>query len=109
MTVKTMAGEVGDLVKAAQREPILVSERGRPIAIVVGAENYDEEDWSYMTDPSFWQMIEKRRQERDLIPLELVKAETDEEIRRIGSRRIRKTSSANTIKRNTKGKPNASA
>lgn len=70
---------------------------------------YDKEDWSYMTDPNVWSMIEKRRQETGLIPLERVKAETDEEIRVIGARRSKKASSASALKRNNKGKPHGSA
>jgi hypothetical protein len=36
---------------------------GRPSALVIGLENYDEEDWGYMTSRAFWEMIRERRKE----------------------------------------------
>jgi len=45
---------------------------------------YDAEDWSYITDPEFWQMIRERRKETKMVSLEEVRARlaADEETER---------------------------
>ena len=48
-------------VRAAQHERVLVTEAGRPLAIVVGLENKDAEDGQLEASPDFWRMIEERR------------------------------------------------
>ena len=52
-----------------------MTRRGKPIAYILLASNYDEEDIGYMTDPSFWEMIRDRRKDDTGIPWEQVKAE----------------------------------
>ena len=56
-------------VRAAQQERVLVTEAGRPLAIVVGLENKDAEDGQLEASPDFWRMIEERRR-RPTRPLE---------------------------------------
>jgi prevent-host-death family protein len=53
--------DVEEMVNAAQHERIVITRNGQPVAVVVGIENKDEEDWHYMSSPEFWQMIEERR------------------------------------------------
>ena len=60
--------------EAAQNERILITRDGKPIALVVGLENYDDEDWEYMSSRPFWEMIRDRRQ-RPTVPLKDVRAE----------------------------------
>ena len=48
-------------VEAAQMERVLVTRDGKPVALVVGLENKDREDWRLETSPDFWRMIEDRR------------------------------------------------
>ncbi|MCH8828592.1 MAG: hypothetical protein IID45_03340 [Planctomycetes bacterium] len=49
------------VVDEAQRERIVLTEDGTPIAVVVGLKNRDGEDIALETSPEFWQMIEERR------------------------------------------------
>ena len=54
---------------------IRLTRRGKPVAYVLLASHYDEEDVGYMTDPEFWEMIRERRKSDAGIPWEDVKAE----------------------------------
>jgi len=56
-------------LQQAQLERILVTQDGAPLALLVGLENKDEEDWQLETSPDFWQMIEERRR-RPTVPLD---------------------------------------
>lgn len=47
-------------VRAAQQERVLVTQSGKPLAMVIGLENKDAEDWQLEASPEFWQMIEQR-------------------------------------------------
>ena len=49
-------------VLVAQQERVLVTQDGKPLAVLVGVENKDEEDWQLEASPEFWRMIEERRQ-----------------------------------------------
>jgi prevent-host-death family protein len=69
MTLEQLSPEVSQIMAAAQRERILITRKGEPIALVVGIENKDEEDFRLQTSPEFWRMIEERRRE-PTIPLE---------------------------------------
>ena len=73
-TLKSLAEDLEGFMAAAQRERILVTRDGKPLALVVGLENYDEEDWGYMTSRAFWEMIRERRA-RPTVPLDEVRAE----------------------------------
>ena len=53
---------------------IRLTRRGKPVAYVLLASHYDEEDIGYMTDPTFWESIRESRKGIG-IPWEDVKAE----------------------------------
>ena len=55
-------------LEQAQFERVLVTRDGAPLALLVGLENKDEEDWRLETSPDFWQMVEERRG-RPTVPL----------------------------------------
>ena len=61
-------------VKAAQQERVLVTQSGKPLAMVVGLENKDAEDWQLEASADFWQMIEQRRH-RPTRPLDVAETE----------------------------------
>ena len=67
-TLEQFSKEPRAFVDAAQLEGILVTRDGKPVAMVVGLENKDEEDWRLQTSPDFWRMIRERRK-RPTIPL----------------------------------------
>lgn len=53
--------QLSEYVATAQKERILITKHGRPAALIWGVEGSDVEDVLYMTDPSFWSLIRKRR------------------------------------------------
>ena len=52
---------------------MVITRQGKPSAVVLGLESYDEEDLRLAISPEFWNMIQVRRQGRS-IPLAEVKA-----------------------------------
>lgn len=76
LTLKQLSEQLQDSVRSAQQEQILITENGEPIALLVGLENIDLEEWDLQLSPEFWQTISHRRQ-RPTIPLAAVEAELD--------------------------------
>jgi hypothetical protein len=64
-----------DITREMKRGYAVLVRRGRPVAYLFSAANYDGEDIGYMTNPKFWDMIRLRRKGSDLIPLEQIEAE----------------------------------
>ena len=77
------------VLDSAQEERIVIMRGGKPSAVVVGVESYDEEELELATSPEFWRMIEARRRRGTSIPLSELRA------------RLRRKSSSGT-KKNTK-------
>jgi|GEM_PF-1220056 len=94
LAVEDLAPDAHHLIDQMRRNRILLTRKGKPFALVVTIEhlgdNYDAEDFDYMTDPEFWKMIQERRRETKYLTLEEVKArlEADEAAER-ASRKIR--------------------
>jgi prevent-host-death family protein len=74
ITLEQLSRETSALLDAAQHERLVVTRNGKPLAVVVGIENKDEEDLRLEASPEFWRMIEERRRE-PTVPWEDVKAE----------------------------------
>lgn len=72
-TLEQFSQEPQAFVQAAQQERILVTQNGEAVALVIGLENKDEEDWHLEMSFDFWQMIEERRQ-RPTMPFDEVAA-----------------------------------
>jgi prevent-host-death family protein len=77
LAIESLADGLDELLEAAQHERVLVSRYGRPVAVIVGLDKCDAEDWSYMLDPEFWKMIEERRRETEYVTLDEVRAKLD--------------------------------
>jgi hypothetical protein len=60
-TIEQFTKDVQGYLMAAQKERIVVTRDGEPLALVIGMENRDAEDFHYMTSPEFWKMIEETR------------------------------------------------
>ncbi len=73
-SLENLAEDLQGFMEAAQKERILVTRDGKPLALVVGLQNYDDEDWGYMTSRAFWEMIQERRR-MPTVPLDDVRAE----------------------------------
>jgi prevent-host-death family protein len=73
------ASNLDAVLKSAQQERVVLTRNGKPSAVVVGIESYDDEDFRLARSAEFWQMIESRRHSGREIPLAELK-------RRIGVR-----------------------
>ena len=78
LTLEQLSAQLQDYVRSAQQEQILITQNGKPIALLLGLENIDPEQWNLQLSPEFWQMIRDRRQ-RPTIPLSLVEAELEQQ------------------------------
>ncbi len=78
LTLEQLSEQLQDYVRSAQQEQILITQNGNPIALLLGLENIDPEQWNLQLSPEFWQMICDRRQ-RPTIPLSLVEAELEQQ------------------------------
>ena len=73
-TIEQFERDPRSVVDASQRERIVLTQDGTPVAVVMGLKNRDAEDAALETSPEFWRMIEERRR-RPTRPLDQVKAE----------------------------------
>lgn len=60
-------------IKDARRERVVVTRKGKPVALVVGVEGMDEEELQLGSSKEFWTLIEKRRRQRTISRAELEK------------------------------------
>ena len=60
-TLEEFAEDPEGFVRSAQQERVLVTQNGAPLAVVVGVEHKDAEDWQLEASAEFWKMIEERR------------------------------------------------
>ncbi len=74
ITLEQLSRETSALLDVAQHERLVVTRNGKPLAVVVGIENKDEEDLRLEASPEFWRMIEERRRE-PTVPFDEIKAE----------------------------------
>ena len=58
-------------VQEAQSDGVLITRQGKPVAVVICAGDYDEEDLELMTSADFWRLIQERRQQPGLSRAEL--------------------------------------
>jgi prevent-host-death family protein len=72
--VESLPQDLQAVVDAAQHERVVLTKKGKPVAMVVGIEGKDEEDLAYESSPEFWKMIEARRRETGGVPLEEIEA-----------------------------------
>jgi len=67
--MKTLAAEQTTLdacVREAQRERLVVTRNGVPVALVVGVEGLDEEQVQLASSDEFWTLIGERRRQKTL-------------------------------------------
>lgn len=71
INVRDLQKKVRQCIEVAQKDRVVVTRHGKPVALVTGVEGYDWEDLHWATNASFWKMIEERRKE-PTIPFEEV-------------------------------------
>jgi antitoxin (DNA-binding transcriptional repressor) of toxin-antitoxin stability system len=72
--MKMVAIEKTDLnacVTAAQADRIVVTRKGRPVALIVGVDGLDAEQVELGSSDAFWQLIGERRKEKTITRAEL--------------------------------------
>ena len=60
-------------IKDVRRERIVLTRKGKPVALVVGVEGMDEEQLQLGSSEKFWTLMEKRRRQRTISRAELDK------------------------------------
>lgn len=60
-SLREVKEQLSRFVAKSQKETVLITKHGRPMALVMGIEGHDMEDVFYMTNPQFWKMIQSRR------------------------------------------------
>ena len=58
----------------SQRDRVVVTQHGKPAAVIVGVQGMDWENVVLNTDPSFWKLIRERRRQPTLSLTEFKKA-----------------------------------
>jgi hypothetical protein len=58
-------------VQAARRGRVLLMSEGKPLAVVVGVQGWDEEDLALCRDAGFWRLIASRRRQKTISRAEL--------------------------------------
>jgi hypothetical protein len=81
MTVEEFTGSVDRFSQTSPNQQILLTRRGKPLALVRSVKGLDEEQIRDISDPKFWDMIAARRRE-PTVPLEVVEAKLREDERR---------------------------
>jgi antitoxin (DNA-binding transcriptional repressor) of toxin-antitoxin stability system len=61
--IELKQASLADCVQAAQEDRILLLREGKPVALLVGVEQMDQEQIESSQDASFWQLIQERRQQ----------------------------------------------
>ena len=60
-------------VSEAQREKIVITRNGKPVALVVGVAGLDAEELELGSNSAFWEMITQRRRQRTITRAQLEK------------------------------------
>ena len=58
-------------IKDAQREQVLITRDGKPLALIVGVEGMDEEQLQLGSSSKFWELITERRAQKTIGRAEL--------------------------------------
>ena len=61
--LEQLGGNVEQLVPPSSTERVVLTRAGKPVAIVTGVGNLDDEDLSYIQSPDFWKLIAERRKQ----------------------------------------------
>ena len=77
LTLEQLSEQLQDYVRSAQREQILITDNGKPIALLLGLENSDPEQLNLQLSARFWEMISDRRK-RPTVTLSVVEAQLEE-------------------------------
>jgi len=77
LTLEQLSKHLQDYVSSAQGEQILITDNGKPIALLLGLENSDPEQLNLQLSAPFWEMISDRRK-RLTVPLSVVEEQLED-------------------------------
>jgi prevent-host-death family protein len=69
-----LLNNLGAVLKAAQKDRIVLTRDGKPSVVLLGVEAYDEEQLKLAGSQEFWRQIEERRRDPAAVPLADFKA-----------------------------------
>ena len=72
-------------VKDAQHERIVITDNGKPVALVVGVAGLDTEQLELGSSPKFWELISRRREQKTFTRTQLEKKIAETGTRRAGA------------------------
>ena len=58
-------------VSEAQQQRVVITRNGKPVALVVGVEGPDAEQVELGTNPTFWELLARRRRQRTITRAQL--------------------------------------
>ena len=64
--IDVKSATLASCVDEAQRERVVLTRNGRPVALVVGVAGMDEEQVQLSVSEKFWKLIEERRKQKTL-------------------------------------------
>jgi antitoxin (DNA-binding transcriptional repressor) of toxin-antitoxin stability system len=68
INVRDFQKRIRETVETAQKERVVLTRHGDPVALVIGLQGMEWEDVVLQTSRPFWKMIQKRRKQKT-IPL----------------------------------------
>ena len=72
MTLRDARSQLSAVIEDANTERVLITNHGRPAALVIGVAGLDTEEVLLVSNPNFWRMIEEsRREDRTLTTAEV--------------------------------------
>ena len=76
-------------IKDARRDRVIVTRKGKPVALVLGVEGLGEEQLQLGSSEKFWKLMEERRRQRTISRRELEKTldETNGRLRKTAKKR----------------------
>lgn len=63
--------DLDSLIQDSQRERLVITRNGKPVALIVGVEGMDEEQLELGSSDKFWKLIEERRAQKTITRGEL--------------------------------------
>ena len=65
-TINLKQASLQSCIKEAQHERVIITENGKPIALLIGIESMDEEQWQLENSDEFWQLMTERRTQKTI-------------------------------------------
>lgn len=71
--IDIVQAKMDSAVNEAQRERVVLTRGGKPVALLIGVEGLDEEQLQLGSSDKFWRLLEERRGQKAISRIELEK------------------------------------